>query len=114
MAQQAHSDAAVHEHLLKGTADYIKVAFILFALTALEVGAYEVAHRGISMFVKDYLVELLVVLSAAKFALVAAFYMHLKFDGSLLRGIFTFALVIATVVILGLMALMWYLFNHQI
>jgi heme/copper-type cytochrome/quinol oxidase subunit 4 len=50
----------------------------------------------------------LLTLSAAKFALVAMFYMHLKQDSRLFTGVFVFPLIIAAVVILALAALMAY------
>ena len=48
---------------------------------------------------------LLLLLSAAKFALVAMFYMHLKQDHRLFTGVFVFPLIIATVIILALIVL---------
>jgi caa(3)-type oxidase subunit IV len=93
---------------------YVTIAVILFALTALEVGAYEVAERGVmggfGVFVKEMVVEILLVLSAAKFALVAMFYMHLKQDGKLLTWIFVFPLIIAAFIILALLGL--FIYNH--
>ncbi len=58
------------------------------------------------------LVEVLLLLSAAKFALVAMFYMHLKGDGKLLTSIFSFSLVLAAVIIVGLMIIFHYLYSH--
>ena len=93
---------------------YVGIAIILFVLTALEVGAYEVAERGtmggFGVFVKEMVVEILLVLSALKFALVAMFYMHLKQDGKLLSGIFVFPIIIAAFIILALLGLSVY--NH--
>jgi cytochrome c oxidase subunit 4 len=61
---------------------YLKIGVVLFILTALEVGLYELAHRGGSLeaILKPMLVPLLLILSAGKFALVAMYYMHLKFE----------------------------------
>jgi cytochrome c oxidase subunit 4/cytochrome o ubiquinol oxidase operon protein cyoD len=53
-------------------------------------------------------VPVLLVLSAAKFALVAMFYMHLKGDGKMLTSLFVFPIIIATVIIVALMVLMAY------
>ena len=53
---------------------------------------------------------LLLLLSAAKFALVAMFYMHLKQDHRLFTGVFVFPLIIATVIILALIVLEAYHF----
>jgi len=80
-------------------------------LTAMEVGAYEIAHReGVPLhdFMHTALIPVLIVLSGIKFALVALFYMHLKWDGPLLKGIFSFSLFLATFVILALLSLFIY------
>lgn len=105
---QAHTDG--HDH--PGWKTYTAIALILFALTALEVLTYEV-HDGtitgaIASFVDPIFVLLLVVLSALKFALVAAFYMHLKNDSPLFSGAFVFPILIAVVVILALFTLFTY------
>ena len=101
----AHADA--HAHPDVGT--YLKVGITLFILTALEVGAYEIVHRGqpagIAPILAPVIVEVILMLSAAKFALVAMFYMHLKSDGKLLSSVFVFSLMIAAVVIMALIVL---------
>ena len=93
---------------------YFKVGLVLFVLTALEVGLYEITyggHAGSSAeAIKPFFVPLLLLLSAAKFALVAMFYMHLKQDSKLFSGVFVFPLMIATFVIVALMALQAYHF----
>ena len=58
--------------------------------------------------IKPFFVPMLLLLSAAKFALVAMFYMHLKQDSKLFSGIFVFPLIIATIIIVSLMVLMAY------
>lgn len=112
----AHAAALPHdEHDAHPTAaTYVKIAVILFVLTALEVGAYEVSHRDLALtpLVKPILYEILIVLSAIKFALVGMFYMHLKTDSKLLSWVFCFSLAIAAVVIVGLMILFYYMFHH--
>jgi hypothetical protein len=55
--------------------------------------------------VRAFLVPLLLVLSAAKFATVVGFYMHLKFDHPLFLGVFGFGLLVAASVITALMFL---------
>ena len=110
MADSSAAHAEGHAH--PGWQMYVIIALILFALTALEVGAYEVAERGISgtfgNFVSQMVVEILLVLSAAKFALVAMFYMHLKQDSKVFTALFVFPILIAAVVILALLALFVY------
>jgi heme/copper-type cytochrome/quinol oxidase subunit 4 len=107
--QQAEGHgAAGHSH--PGPAMYVKIGVMLFILTALEVGLYELAHRGggLETVLKPMLVPLLLILSAGKFALVAMYYMHLKQDSKLFSGLFVFPLIIAAVIIVSLMALFVY------
>jgi heme/copper-type cytochrome/quinol oxidase subunit 4 len=85
------------------------VALVLFALTALEVYAFEVTRRGspagLARIVAPLIIPILVVLSAAKFALVAMFYMHLKQDAKLFSGLFVFPLIIAVALVAALIML---------
>ncbi len=108
----AHADAMAHHPEEKdhpGPGTYIKIALVLFVLTALEVAAYEVARAGkpagLATVVEPLVVEILLVLSAAKFALVAMFYMHLKQDHKLFSGVFVFPMLIAVFVVLALVVL---------
>ncbi len=99
-----------HAHPTPGV--YLKVALVLFALTALEVLAFEAGRGGLGAGIRPIfepiVVELLVVLSAAKFALVALFYMHLKQDPKLLANLFVFPLIIAAIIIAALIVLFSY------
>lgn len=110
---EAHAAAVHHEHgPSHPTAGvYLRIGLVLFVLTALEVAAYEVAHRegmALGPAVRSVLIPVLLVLSAAKFALVAMYYMHLKQDSKLLSGVFVASLLIAAVVIVSLIVLMSY------
>jgi cytochrome c oxidase subunit IV len=87
-----------HEHPDNKT--YLFIAGVLTVVTAMEFGAlYTPSFAPI-------LVPLLLSLSAAKFALVVMFYMHLKPDRGLFTLIFLLPLGLAVVVILFLMALL--------
>ncbi|HEV7366516.1 MAG TPA: cytochrome C oxidase subunit IV family protein [Gemmatimonadales bacterium] len=101
-----------HEHAHPTAMLYAKVGLVLFVLTALEVGLYEITygeHVGsMASAIKPFFVPMLLLLSAAKFALVGMFYMHLKQDSKLFTGIFVFPLIIATIIIVSLMVLMAY------
>lgn len=79
-----------------GTATYLIVAAFLTVLTAMEITAFYV-HA-----LKPVLLPVLLSLSAAKFALVVMFYMHLKFDRWPYSAIFLFQLFFAAVVIVSL------------
>jgi cytochrome c oxidase subunit 4 len=89
-----------------GAATYLIIAVFLVILTAMEITVFYV-HA-----LRPVLVPVLIVLGAAKFALVAMFYMHLKYDGWLLTGVFVFPLMIAAVVLISLILLFAYLANH--
>lgn len=82
-----------------GTRLYIAVAVILAALTALEVMVFYIEALA------PVLVPVLLVMMAAKFVLVAMFFMHLKSDGPVLTAIFAWGIFIATAIIVGLMAI---------
>lgn len=78
---------------------YVMIAVILAVLTALEVMVFYVESLS------AVLLPILMVLMAAKFALVVMFFMHLKFDGRMLTIIFGWGIFIAAAIILALMAL---------
>jgi len=90
-----------------GAATYLIIAAFLVVLTAMEITVFYV-HA-----LRPVLVPVLIVLAAAKFALVAMFYMHLKYDGWLLTGVFVFPMMIATVLLVSLLMLFAYLSNHM-
>ncbi|MGH7584714.1 MAG: cytochrome C oxidase subunit IV family protein [Gemmatimonadales bacterium] len=100
------------EHAHPGAGTYVKIAVILFVITALEVGGYEVVRRGepagLATALQPVFVPFLIVLSALKFALVAMFYMHLKMDSRLFSTVFVFPIIIAAVVILAMLVLFSY------
>jgi cytochrome c oxidase subunit 4 len=84
---------------------YASVAAVLAAITGVEVGIFYIeAIRGV-------VIPMFIVLSAAKFAMVAMFYMHLKFDSRLFSGLFVGGLMLAASVIIALMALFGVLLN---
>lgn len=109
METSMSSHAETEEHAHPGPGLYIRIAVVLFVLTALEVGAYEVARRGtpagLASMVEPLIVPILLVLSAIKFALVAMFYMHLKPDSKIFSGLFVFPLIIAAVIVVALVLL---------
>jgi cytochrome c oxidase subunit 4 len=77
---------------------YWTIGFILAALTGLEVAAYY-------MELGSFEVPLLLILSAAKFAMVVGFFMHLKFDSRIFTGVFLAGLVLAMFMVSALMVL---------
>lgn len=92
--------AGGHEHQEHASdATYWKIAVILTAITALEVWTYY------ATFLRPMLVPIILTLGAAKFAIVAAWYMHLKYDSRIFSAFFVFGLMVATATILALIAL---------
>jgi cytochrome c oxidase subunit 4 len=72
-------------------AKYIKIALILAAITAVEVGLF---YKSVQSEAANNAV--LLMLAAVKFAIVAAYFMHLKFDSKILRRLFITGLVLAS------------------
>ena len=101
-----HDHGKEHSHPTPGT--YLKIALVLFVLTALEVASYEIGRKpayALHTLVEPIVVPILLVLSAVKFALVGAFYMHLKQDSKIFMNLFVLPIIIAGVVIIALLAL---------
>ena len=92
------SDPAPPAHA--GAATYIKVALVLTAVTAIEVGAIYI--RALT----PILIPTLLVLSLAKFSLVVLFFMHLRYDSPALSVLFVGPLLIAIGIALALIALL--------
>jgi len=78
---------------------YVVIALILTVITAAEVMVFYVEY------LEPVLVPILLVLAAAKFALVAMFFMHLRFDSKVFTGLFVGPLIIAVAVIVAMLAL---------
>jgi cytochrome c oxidase subunit 4 len=79
---------------------YIQVAVVLAIITAVEVATLYVP--GIP---KALLVVSLLAMSVVKFVLVVGFFMHLKYDGGIMRAMFIGPLVLSILIILAIMAL---------
>ena len=91
------SHAGEQAHPTTGT--YLRVFGILFVVTLVEVGTFYVPAF------KPVLVPTLLALSAAKFALVVMFYMHLKQDSKFFTFLFGGPLLLAMAVMIGLLFL---------
>ena len=89
----------VQEHPHPGTGTYLAVFGVLTVITLVEGGVFYVPAFA------NILAPLLITLSSAKFALVVMFYMHLKHDHALFKGVFVVPLIIALGVVTALMLL---------
>jgi cytochrome c oxidase subunit IV len=101
MADPTPTGPEHHEegHAHPGGKEYLAIATVLTVLTAIEVAIFYIPSM------KSMLVPSLLTLSALKFALVAMFYMHLKFDHRLFSWLFVLPMILAAAVILALMKL---------
>jgi len=105
MSETRHSDHPAHGegeaggHAHPGARQYLGIAVVLTVITAVEVAVFYIPSM------KPVMVPTLLTLSALKFALVAMFYMHLKFDHRIFSWLFVVPMVIATFVILALLRL---------
>jgi cytochrome c oxidase subunit 4 len=75
-------DHGAHAEHHPSALQYVQIGFILFVITAVEVGLYYVDLDH------NLLVVLLIMLSIAKFALVVLWFMHLRFDNRLFSVFF--------------------------
>ena len=92
-----HVTVPPDEHATVGT--YIRVALVLLGVTALEVGVIYVRQLA------PIVVPLLLAMSAAKFALVALFFMHLRYEPRGLAFLFVGPLILAAGLVVALMTL---------
>ncbi|MFM8603459.1 MAG: cytochrome C oxidase subunit IV family protein [Gemmatimonadota bacterium] len=101
MSHDAKSPAHAQAHAHPTGATYLKVAVILTVITIVEVWAYYIPALVASPLFNPSLI----IMSAAKFAIVVLFYMHLKYDHKLFKALFTGPLIIAGATILALLFL---------
>lgn len=81
-----------HEH--PSDLIYVKVALFLAVLTALEVSTYFIFEDPWTTVNVVALLAMMVI----KFATVAAFFMHLRYDSPLFRRVFVAGLILAVIV----------------
>ena len=99
-AHAAHGDGHAHP----SAKEYIAIAVILTIITVVEVAVFYVPS------LHSLLPPILLTLSALKFAIVAMWYMHLKFDPRLYSWVFVVPMIFAAAIIL---ALMWLMAQHR-
>jgi len=83
---------------------YVIVALILAALTALEVSTYFIDFGALMM-------PLLLILMVIKFFTVVAYFMHLKFDNKLFSALFYTGLFMAVAIYCGTLATFKFFLN---
>jgi cytochrome c oxidase subunit IV len=97
MTATAHEETvhgAGHAHPSDG--NYMLIALILGVITAAEVSLYYID-------IGKAMIPALLVMMVLKFGIVAAYFMHLKFDSLLFRRLFIAGLVLAVAVYLAVL-----------
>lgn len=96
-----HEPAATHDETHDHPSDgkYIKIALILAVLTALEVGTFYIEDE-----LGAALIPILMAMMIVKFWIVAAFFMHLRFDSRLFTRVFLAGVLLSVAVYVGTLA----------
>jgi len=111
MSDIAHGHAAEHAHPTPKT--YAKIAGVLCLITLVEFMMFPKSPIGHYLLFLGWLfVPILIVLSSIKFALVAMFYMHLKFDHPVFTRLLIGGLIIGAGVLISLFVL--FAFSHPL
>jgi cytochrome c oxidase subunit 4 len=105
-AAAAGAAAHSHEETVTGTGhahpsdrSYVGIALILALITAAEVATFYLEDE-----LGSVLIPALVVMMIVKFAMVAGWFMHLRFDSNLFTRLFVSGLVLAVGVYLAMLA----------
>ncbi|HEX8830103.1 MAG TPA: cytochrome C oxidase subunit IV family protein [Longimicrobium sp.] len=94
----------VHDqHAHPGLRFYLVIGVILLVFTGLEILGYIGETKN--MYSSGAAAAIILVLSAAKFFSVVAYYMHLKFDNKLFTAVFVFPALLAILVISAMILL---------
>lgn len=103
-AQQTDTDhqEAAHEHHGGSFRTYWLIALILGAVTLVEVFLSE--QLPALGFASSQVAGIMLLLSVVKAVLVAAFYMHLKYEKRILTGIFLIPFFLVSLLMLALFA----------
>jgi len=80
---------------------YIMLGLALTLITVVELW---VSYSGMA---RAALITILMVLSAVKFAAVVAFFMHLRFENSLMTKFFVGSFILAVAILFALLGLFW-------
>jgi cytochrome c oxidase subunit 4 len=102
MSSESH-EVQHNQHAHPTNRFYLSIGLLLLVLTGLEVLGYLGETSG--TLGPGMATTIILLLSALKFGLVVALYMHLKFDHKLFTGIFVFPALLATLVICGMIFL---------
>ena len=86
--------ATGQQHAHPTSAQYVKIAVVLFILTAVEVALFYI-DEAVNLGAAEP--TLLIILALLKFVIVVGWYMHLRFEKSTLTRFFTAGFVLAII-----------------
>ena len=86
--------ATGQQHAHPTSAQYVKIAVVLFILTAIEVALFYV-DEAVNLGAAEP--TLLIILALLKFVIVVGWYMHLRFEKSTLTRFFTAGFILAII-----------------
>ena len=105
-AAAAGAAARAHEETVTGTGhahpkdrSYVGIAAILALITAAEVGTFYLEDE-----LGSVLIPALLVMMVVKFAMVAGWFMHLRFDSNIFTRLFVSGIVLAVSVYIAMLA----------
>jgi cytochrome c oxidase subunit IV len=98
----AATDDARHQHH-PSDAQYWKVGIALAVITLLEVSTYFIADPPYDHELAPLLIGSLIVMMVLKFAVIGAYFMHLKFDNRLFKNVFIAGIVLAVGVYIAML-----------
>ncbi|MDH3306160.1 MAG: cytochrome C oxidase subunit IV family protein [Acidimicrobiia bacterium] len=75
---------------------YVNIAILLAILTAIEVALFYI-EQSVDAFTTSMAAPLLILLAILKFVIVVGYYMHLKYEKSLVKKFFAVGFVAAVV-----------------
>lgn len=93
------------EHTGPSVRTYVNIFFVLFVMTAVEVGASYLVNFGVPEWGQ---IAVLLALAVLKGLLVVMFYMHLRFDSRWFTALFASAMVLAVGCVIAFIALFAY------
>lgn len=99
MASDVHAEQSHGSPL--GPRQYIYITLGLAVITAVELAA---SYSDLST---NLIVPALIIMSAIKFGVVVALFMHLKFESSLFTKMFMLGLVLGASILIALISLFW-------
>ncbi len=97
----AHSSehAAPEQHGLRPR-QYLLIGLVLTVITLIELWISYSPLGGL-------ILPLLLILSAVKFAMVVAYFMHLRFEAGIMTRVFVGSLILAALILFALVGLFW-------